>query len=112
MILHLQGVDPSDLGRAGQRLAPPSIYDETDRLYMREHERDQGDEKQASNGQRERRTTSLRPGPLDAVDAADGLVRELREGGGREVEVPLRAADAAVGDGDGDGLAVVCEGWR
>ena len=46
------------------------------------------------------------------MDAADGLVRELREGGGREVEVPLRAADAAVGDGDGDGLAVVCEGWR
>ena len=84
MILHLQGVDPSDLGRAGQRLALPSIYDEIDRLYMREHERDQGDEEQASNGRRERRTMSLRPGPLDAVDAADGLGCELVEGGGRD----------------------------
>ena len=52
----------------------------------------------------------LLEGPLDAVDATDGLVRERREGGGREVEVPLRAARAAVGEGDRDGLATVCMG--
>ena len=56
--------------------------------------------------------------PGHAVETADVLVRKLAEGSGREVEIELGAALAAVGDRDGDLLAVVCGGkqisvrWR
>ena len=45
--------------------------------------------------------------PRHAAEAAEGLVRELRERGRGEVEVPGRAALAAVRDRDGDLFAVV-----
>lgn len=55
------------------------------------------------------RETDLLEGPLDIGDAADGLVGEVREGRGGEVEVPLGAAHAAVDNGDRHGLAAVCK---
>ncbi len=45
--------------------------------------------------------------PSDTLKTADLEGGELREGGGGEVQVPLSAAHAAVGDLDGDGLALV-----
>lgn len=46
--------------------------------------------------------------PLHVVQAANALVSELVEGGRREIEVPLLAAGAAIGDGDRHFVAVVC----
>ena len=49
----------------------------------------------------------LDEGPGHAVETTDGLVGEDIEGRGGEVEVPLSTANAAVGDGDGNGLALI-----
>jgi hypothetical protein len=46
--------------------------------------------------------------PFDVVDATDGLVGELGERARREVKVVQRTSRAAVGEGDGDALALVC----
>ena len=46
--------------------------------------------------------------PGHPVETAEGLVREMGEGGGREVEVVSVAASAAVGDRDSNFLALVC----
>lgn len=46
-------------------------------------------------------------GPRDVLQAADGLSCQLRERGGREVEVIGVATDAAVDDRDDHGLAII-----
>lgn len=45
--------------------------------------------------------------PLDTTDAALGLVGQLVEGVGREVEIVIRTCFTPVGQLDGDGLAFV-----
>ena len=47
------------------------------------------------------------PLPFDTVEAADGLVGELVERGGGEVEIPAGTTDAAVDSGDLNRLALV-----
>ena len=53
------------------------------------------------------RTIALYVAPCDAVDTANAGISELVESGRGEVKIPLGAADAAVSDLDGDGLALV-----
>ena len=54
----------------------------------------------------------LDEGPGHAVETTDRLVTEAVKGGGREVEIELVAANTTICEGDGDGVAVVCNTRR
>jgi hypothetical protein len=51
---------------------------------------------------------SFIPGPCHTADTADGLVRELTERGGREVEVEKLASNTTVHHCNSCALALVC----